>query len=63
MLASSARRINVDDVIDNNKTNVPRTKLQLKKLNIRRMYIYNAVHAEATLRWDNVEKCIKNFNT
>jgi hypothetical protein len=42
-------------------TNVSRTRLQLKKLNILRKCMYDAVHAEVILRWENVLKSVDNL--
>jgi hypothetical protein len=39
-------------------TNCERARLQLKRLNILRKCICDAVHAEATLRWEDVLKCV-----
>ena len=38
-----------------------RTKLQLKKLNILRKCMYDAVHAGATLRWEEMLSCVENL--
>jgi exonuclease III len=42
-------------------TNVSRTSLQLKKLNILRKCMYDAVHAEVILRWEHVLKSVDNL--
>jgi hypothetical protein len=42
-------------------TNIKRTRLQMKKLNILRKCMYDAVHAEAVLRWEDVLKSVENM--
>jgi hypothetical protein len=42
-------------------TNIERSKLQLKQLNILRKCMYDAVHAQVILKWEEVLKSVDNM--